>query len=200
MSTVLQDLRYALRILWKNSGFTCVAVVALALGVGANTTIFSAFNALLLRPFNFPDPDSLVVLWERPPNTTVRNSAAPANFLAVREQNTTFSHLALYNSNSLNLTEGDKEIGVRMALGATPRDIRRMVVGQGMMLAVAGIGLIASYWLMQGLTILLYGVSASDPLTFGLISLLLMLVAFAANYIPARRATKVDPMVALRYE
>jgi len=108
MGTVLQDLRYALRMLWKNLGFTAVAVVALALGIGANTTIFSAFNALLLRPFSFPDPDSLVVLWERPPNTSLRNSFAPPNFLAVREQNTTFSHLAIYNGNSLNLTEGDK--------------------------------------------------------------------------------------------
>ena len=108
MGTVLQDLRYALRILWKNSGFTAVAVVALALGIGANTTIFSAFNALLIRPFSFPDPDSLVVLWERPPHTTIRNSIAPPNFLAVREQSNSFSHLAIYNNNSLNLTEGDK--------------------------------------------------------------------------------------------
>ncbi|HEX8127694.1 MAG TPA: ABC transporter permease [Pyrinomonadaceae bacterium] len=134
MGTVLQDLRYALRILWKNLGFTSVAVVALALGIGANTTIFSAFNALLLRPFSFPDPDSLFVLWERPPNTTARNSAAPANFLDVREQSTSFSHLAIYNNNSLNLTEGDKPerlevaavspimfdaLGVRAALGRT---------------------------------------------------------------------------------
>ncbi|MDQ1593037.1 MAG: hypothetical protein QOG71_3664 [Pyrinomonadaceae bacterium] len=108
MGTVLQDARYALRVLWKNWGFTSVAVVALALGIGANTTIFSAFNALLLRPFNFTDPDSLVVLWERPPNTSTRNSVAPANLLSVREQSNSFSHLAMYNSNSLNLTEGDK--------------------------------------------------------------------------------------------
>jgi putative ABC transport system permease protein len=134
MGTVLQDLRYALRILWKNLGFTSVAVVALALGIGANTTIFSAFNALLIKPFNFPDPDSLVVLWERPPNTRYRNSLAPPNYLAVREQNTTFSHLAIYNNNSLNLTEGDKPerlevaavspamfdaLGARAALGRT---------------------------------------------------------------------------------
>jgi putative ABC transport system permease protein len=134
MGTVLQDLRYALRMLWKNWGFTSVAVVALALGIGANTTIFSAFNALLLRPFSFPDPDSLVVLWERPPKTTTRNSIAPPNYLAVRDENTTFSHLAIYNANSLNLTEGDKPerlevaavspsmfdaLGVRAHLGRT---------------------------------------------------------------------------------
>ncbi|HEX9919736.1 MAG TPA: ABC transporter permease, partial [Pyrinomonadaceae bacterium] len=134
MRTVVQDLRYALRILWKNLGFTSVAVIALALGIGANTTIFSAFNALLIRPFNFPDPDSLVVVWERPPNTSTRNSVAPPNILAVREQNTSFSHLAMYNNNSLNLTEGDlperlevaavspsmfDALGARAALGRT---------------------------------------------------------------------------------
>jgi putative ABC transport system permease protein len=108
MGTLLQDLRYALRVLWKNLGFTSVAVAALALGIGANTTIFSAVNALLLRPFNFTDPDSLVVIWERPPNTTMRHSVSPANFLDVREQQTTFSHLAIYTTNSVNLTEGDK--------------------------------------------------------------------------------------------
>ncbi|HEV2802104.1 MAG TPA: ABC transporter permease [Pyrinomonadaceae bacterium] len=108
MGTIWQDLRYALRMLWKNSGFTAVAVVALALGIGANTTIFSAFNALLIKPFSFPDPDALVVLWERPPQTTFRNSLAPANFIAVREQSQSFSHLAVYNNNSLNMTEGDK--------------------------------------------------------------------------------------------
>ena len=116
MGTVLQDLRYALRILWKNPGFTAVAVVALALGIGANTTIFSAFNALLLKPFSFPDPDSLVVVWERPPKTSTRNSVAPANFISVREQNTVFSHLAIYNNNSLNLTEGDKPERLEVAV------------------------------------------------------------------------------------
>ena len=134
MGTLLQDLRYALRMLWKNLGFTSVAVVALALGIGANTTIFSAVNALLLRPFNFPDPGSLVVIWERPPKTTYRNMVSPANFLDVREQNTTFSHVAIYNANSVNLTEGDKPerlevatvspamfdaLGARAALGRT---------------------------------------------------------------------------------
>jgi putative ABC transport system permease protein len=108
MGTLIQDLRYALRMLWKNLSFTMVAVVALALGIGATTTIFSAVNALLWQPFNFTDPDSLVVVWERPPNTSVRNSVSPANFLDVREQQTTFSHVAIYNNNSINLTEGDK--------------------------------------------------------------------------------------------
>jgi putative ABC transport system permease protein len=108
MGILIQDLRYALRMLWKNLGFTIVAVVALALGIGANTTIFSAVNALLLRPFNFTDADALVVVWERPPDTRFRNMVSPANFLDVREQQSVFSHVAIYNNSSINLTDGDK--------------------------------------------------------------------------------------------
>jgi putative ABC transport system permease protein len=110
--------------------------------------------------------------------------------------------VGIYAVMSYAVTQRTHEIGIRMALGAQPRDILKMIVRQGMLLAVVGVtlGLIASYWLMQAMSKILYGVSASDPLTFTAISLLLMLVAFAANYIPARRATRVDPMIALRYE
>ena len=110
--------------------------------------------------------------------------------------------VGIYAVMSYAVTQRTHEIGIRMALGAQPRDILQMIVRQGMLLALIGItlGLIASYWLMQAMSRILYEVSATDPLTFTAISLLLLLVAFAANYIPARRATKVDPMIALRYE
>ena len=94
------------------------------------------------------------------------------------------------------------EIGVRMALGATARDVFKFIVGRGMKLTVIGVllGVGGAYGLTRLMRGLLFNTSTTDPLVFVLISLLLTLVAFLACYIPARRATKVDPLVALRYE
>jgi putative ABC transport system permease protein len=95
-----------------------------------------------------------------------------------------------------------REIGVRVALGATSRDVIGMVLGQGMRAILTGvaIGIVGSFVLTQTMSSLLFGVTARDPVTFGAVTLLLIVVALLACYIPARRATKVDPMVALRYE
>jgi putative ABC transport system permease protein len=95
-----------------------------------------------------------------------------------------------------------REIGIRMALGAQREDVLKMVVSQGMSLALIGVllGVGASLLLASLLSGLLFGVSAHDPITMIAFAALLGAVALAANYIPAYRATKIDPMVALRYE
>jgi putative ABC transport system permease protein len=95
-----------------------------------------------------------------------------------------------------------REIGIRMALGAKRSDVLGMILGESAMILGIGmaIGLVAAFALGRLVTTLLFGVSASEPLPFIVVSLLLATVGFAASYIPARRATRIDPMVALRYE
>ena len=132
MESLIKDIRYGFRNLMKRPGFTAVAVVTLALGIGANTAIFSLISTVLLRPLPVPHPEQLVEVY----GTTHHGPG-----------------------------------GVLIGFGAA-----RLIVK------------------------LLFGVNPADPITFVGVTLLLGLVAALACYIPARRATKVDPLVALRYE
>jgi putative ABC transport system permease protein len=179
-----------------------------------------AANAVVVR--TQVDPLSLgtavrKVVWEidkDQPVSDIRSMEEIVSRAVARERFSTmllgiFAALALvlaavgiYGVMSYSIAQRTREIGIRMALGAQRSDVLKMVVGQGLKLVVIGvaIGLAAAFVLTRVMASLLFGVSATDPLTFIIISMVLLGVALIASYVPALRATRVDPMVALHYQ
>jgi putative ABC transport system permease protein len=155
---MLQDLRFGARMLRKNPGFTVVAVLTLALGVGATTAIYSV--GLLLCA------------------------------------------IGSYSVLAYSVVRRTREIGIRMALGAQRWDVLKLVMveGMGRVLVGVGVGLLAAFWLTRLLRSQLFEVNPTDPVVMTEVVLLLCAVALTACYLPARRATKTDPMLALRHE
>src|ERR1700681_262502 len=96
MDSLWRDLRYAVRTLWRSPGFSSVALLALVLGIGANTAIFSVVNAVLLRPMPFPDAGRLVMVWETSPRTSKTNVAHPQNFADWQKRSRSFEKMAAY--------------------------------------------------------------------------------------------------------
>ena len=112
MHTLIQDITYGLRVLFNKPGFTLVAVLTLALGIGANTAIFSVVNAVLLKPLAFDEPDQLVIVPTTTPRTQ-RGSVSYPDLLDWREQNTLFEGLSAWIPQSVNLTDVEEPIRVR---------------------------------------------------------------------------------------
>src|SRR5215510_5249805 len=110
MQTIIQDLRYDARMLLKNPGFTFIAVITLALGIGANTAIFTVVNGVLLRPLPYDESDRLVMLWEADPRRNIEQQrVAPPNLVEWREQSRSFENIAYWTGNdefNLVMAEG----------------------------------------------------------------------------------------------
>jgi putative ABC transport system permease protein len=177
-------------------------------------------TTLLLMARTATEPESLAVsiqqtVWRQDPDAAVSNVATMETALGESVARPRFNAslfglfavvalilaaIGLFGVMSYTVTQSTREIGVRMALGAQTRDVLKLVVGQGLALTITGLvlGLIGAWGLTRLMKNLLYGVTATDPLTFICVSVLLVFIALLACYIPARRATKVDPMVALR--
>src|SRR6201981_998926 len=119
LEPLLQDLRYSFRVLRKSPGFTAIAVLTLALGIGASTSIFSVVDAVLLRPLPYPNPQQVVRVWEQAPDGR-RMSLADPNFEDFRAQNHTLSGLALYNDGPESISGGSE--AVRMNVAAVSSD------------------------------------------------------------------------------
>ncbi len=211
MTDWLRDARVGLRSLLQKPGFTLVAVLTLAVGLGANTAIYSFVQAVMLHPLPFPEPERLVQIWE----TAERDELELRSLSFPVLEDIASSFLGLFGGVALLLAAGglygllahlvaqrSREIGIQMALGASAARISRRIVGQGLVLAGAGIfvGLVTSVAFGRLVESRLFEVSGTDPWTLVSCALLLIAVAMVASYLPARRATRLDPVLALRQQ
>jgi putative ABC transport system permease protein len=187
-------------------GLRLVARVSSGQNNQTNPSILSSLATSIRKQAQAIDPDE-PINQVVPMNELLSNSVAGRRFQMLllgvfAAVALVIATVGIYGVISYAVSQRTQEIGIRMALGAQTSDVLRMVVGQGMRLALIGValGVAAALALSRVMKNLLFNVSATDPTTFTLIALLLVGVAFIASYIPARRATKVDPLIALRSE
>jgi hypothetical protein len=189
-ANAIRDTRHAIRQLLHTPGFTLVAVLTLALGIGATSTIFSVVNGVLLRPLAYPESDRLVRVNEILQKFG-RFSVAPATFLDCID-----ATLPAFALTPLTTVISDSVAQRRLG------DVLQLVVGGGMKLALAGvaIGILGALSLARFVETMLYEVTPFDPASYAATAAVLLTVAALACYVPARRAMRVDPIVALRTE
>ena len=186
----LQDVESSMGVLVRTSSDPASMIAAVRSEISAMDSDVPMFSVMTMEQMISNSQSTFV---RRYPTFLIGVLAAVALMLAA---------IGIYGVISYSVTQRTHEIGIRLALGAQKRDILKLVVGQGLILMLSGlgIGLGAALALTQFLSSILFGVSATDPVAFAGVSALLAVVALLACYIPARKATKVDPMVALRYE
>lgn len=218
------DLKIAMRGLRRQAGLAATILFTLALGIGATTAVFSVVNAVILAPLPYAEPQRLVRVHSAFPAMKLNRFAlSPPEFVDVTlgmgaslartrflmTLLAAFAGLALvlaavgiYGLLSHVVAQRTNEIGLRMALGANRGQILRDVVGYGLGLVGAGVlvGLLGALALSRLMGNLVFGIGATDPLTFAAVAFILLAVSLVACLLPAGRAVRVDPVVALRYE
>lgn len=204
MNDFLDDIRHGFRFLIKRPAFTLVTVLTLALGIGANTAIFSVVNTVLMRPLSYDSADRLVLLFQ--PNIKKgleTEYPTTAYFYYLREKSRTLAQLAgwiIWFHALGGSADPEQVLGVRSTsnffevLGVEP------FLGRTFLPEEEQFGRHRVVLLTHLFSGLLFGVTAYDLTTLVQVSILLLLVVLAGCYLPARRATKVDPLTALRYE
>jgi hypothetical protein len=197
-----QDVRYAVRTLWRSRAFVATTVLTLAIALGLVTVLFAVFNAYVLRPFAIPDPSRVFQLaWRLPPDD---GSATFTwrEYTDLRRRSVS----GLYGLLTYVLSQRTREIGIRMALGATAAAVVRLIVRQSARVVGIGalIGLLFTYAALRLLEAVmpngLGNISIFDAWAFVAGIAMIAGAALVASYFPARRATHVDPCTSLRAE
>jgi hypothetical protein len=194
MSTLLQDLRFALRQMRRSPGFTIAAVLTLALAIGANAMVFGVMNALILRPLNLPQADSLYGIEHGSDKNT---GESYPDYLDLRDRNRSFDGMAAYS-----VSRRLRELGIRVALGAQRGEVLQAALGRPLKLLVIGsaAGLVLGLLAARVLSFIVYQATPRDPLVLGGVVLAMLLLGLVATWIPAQRALSVDPLILLREE